>query len=126
MRALGFEVKKEEIKKMIADIDKDGSGSIDFQEFMTMMTAKMVRIILCPPSLATLRPPLQAPASAPALPVHGVYKQHADACDLLPIRCRSPSLSRRCRSPPTPVLLPALNLPFVPSVRASVTPVRRS
>ena len=49
MRALGFEVKKEEIKKMIADIDKDGSGSIDFQEFMTMMTAKMVRIILCPP-----------------------------------------------------------------------------
>jgi hypothetical protein len=47
MRALGFEPKKEEIKKMIADIDKDGSGSIDFQEFMTMMTAKMVRI-LCP------------------------------------------------------------------------------
>ena len=26
MRALGFEPKKEEIKKMIADIDKDGSG----------------------------------------------------------------------------------------------------
>ena len=25
MRALGFEPKKEEIKKMIADIDKDGS-----------------------------------------------------------------------------------------------------
>ena len=28
MRALGFEPKKEEIKKMIADIDKDGSGTI--------------------------------------------------------------------------------------------------
>ena len=27
MRALGFEPKKEEIKKMIADIDKDGSGA---------------------------------------------------------------------------------------------------
>ena len=28
MRALGFEPKKEEIKKMISDIDKDGSGTI--------------------------------------------------------------------------------------------------
>jgi len=27
MRALGFEPKKEEIKKMIADIDKEGSGT---------------------------------------------------------------------------------------------------
>jgi hypothetical protein len=43
MRALGFEPKKEEIKKMIADIDKDGSGTIDFEEFLQMMTAKMVR-----------------------------------------------------------------------------------
>lgn len=34
MRALGFEPKKEEIKKMIADIDKDGSGTIDFDEFL--------------------------------------------------------------------------------------------
>ncbi len=41
MRALGFEPKKEEIKKMIADIDKDGSNSIDFNEFLDMMSAKM-------------------------------------------------------------------------------------
>merc|ERR1719183_3397760 len=41
MRALGFEPKKEEIKKMIADIDKDDSGTIDFNEFLEMMTAKM-------------------------------------------------------------------------------------
>ena len=41
MRALGFEPKKEEIKKMISDIDKDGSGTIDFSEFLEMMTAKM-------------------------------------------------------------------------------------
>jgi len=27
---------------MISDIDKDGSGSIDFEEFLDMMTAKMV------------------------------------------------------------------------------------
>jgi hypothetical protein len=32
MRALGFEPKKEEIKKMISDIDKDGNGTIDFNE----------------------------------------------------------------------------------------------
>merc|ERR1712075_28026 len=29
------------IKKMISDIDKDGSGTIDFSEFLEMMTAKM-------------------------------------------------------------------------------------
>ncbi len=29
MRALGFEPKKEEIQKMIADVDDDGSGSIE-------------------------------------------------------------------------------------------------
>ena len=34
-------MKKEEIKKMIADIDKDDSGTIDFNEFLEMMTAKM-------------------------------------------------------------------------------------
>merc|ERR1711959_600599 len=38
MRALGFEVKKEELKKMINDIDNDGNGSI---EFLEMMTGKM-------------------------------------------------------------------------------------
>ena len=41
MRALGFEPKKEEIRKMIADVDKDGSGVIDFTEFLDMMTVKM-------------------------------------------------------------------------------------
>lgn len=41
MRALGFEPKKEEIKKMISDIDKDGSGTIDFSEFLEMMTSKV-------------------------------------------------------------------------------------
>ena len=46
MRALGFEPKKEEIKKMISDIDKDGSGTIDFNEFLELMTAKMVLLNL--------------------------------------------------------------------------------
>ena len=42
MRALGFEPKKEEVKRMIAEIDKDGTGSIDFDSFLNMMTIKMV------------------------------------------------------------------------------------
>lgn len=46
MRALGFEPKKEEIKKMIADIDKEGSGTIDFTDFLNMMTQKMVSAML--------------------------------------------------------------------------------
>lgn len=45
MRALGFEPKKEEIKKMIADIDKEGSGTIDFTDFLNMMTQKMVSVV---------------------------------------------------------------------------------
>ncbi len=49
MRALGFEPKKEEIKKMISDIEKDGSGTIDFTEFLEMMTSKMVRFCPLPP-----------------------------------------------------------------------------
>lgn len=61
MRALGFEPKKEEIKKMISDIDKDGSGTIDFPEFLEMMTAKMARSRACAravlPSAADLARP---------------------------------------------------------------------
>ena len=47
MRALGFQVKKAEIRKMIADIDKDASGAIEFDEFIEMMTGKMVRACVC-------------------------------------------------------------------------------
>merc|ERR1712137_1157788 len=42
MRALGFEVKNEELKKMVTDIDNDGNGTIEFTEFLQMMTGKMV------------------------------------------------------------------------------------
>merc|ERR1711865_1194270 len=41
MRALGFEVKNDELKKMVSDIDTDGNGSIEFKEFMGMMTWEM-------------------------------------------------------------------------------------
>ena len=41
MQSLGFKAKNHTIYQMIADIDKDGNGSIDFDEFLDMMTAKM-------------------------------------------------------------------------------------
>jgi len=44
MQSLGFEAKNQTIYQMIADIDKDGNGSIDFEEFLDMMTAKMVSL----------------------------------------------------------------------------------
>lgn len=40
IRALGFEPKKEEIKKMIAEIDK-GDGKVSFEDFLDLMTVKM-------------------------------------------------------------------------------------
>merc|ERR1712072_1140779 len=36
MRALGFE-----LKKMVTDVDNDGNGTIEFGEFLAMMTGKM-------------------------------------------------------------------------------------
>lgn len=41
MRALGFEPKKEDIKRMISKIDKEGVGKIDFQDFLELMKSKM-------------------------------------------------------------------------------------
>ncbi|NXV75292.1 CETN1 protein, partial [Atlantisia rogersi] len=40
MRTLGFEPGKEEIKKMLPDIDK-GTGNISFNDFLVVMTQKM-------------------------------------------------------------------------------------
>jgi Ca2+-binding EF-hand superfamily protein len=58
MKALGFEPTKEEIKRMMSDVDRNGDGKfsaenlplkpitvvglIDEEEFRQMMTAKMV------------------------------------------------------------------------------------
>jgi len=46
MRALGFEPKKEEVRKMIGEADKEGRGVIDFPDFMDLMTVKMVFLII--------------------------------------------------------------------------------
>eukprot|EP01116_Phalansterium_solitarium_P025706 TRINITY_DN9963_c0_g1_i1.p1 TRINITY_DN9963_c0_g1~~TRINITY_DN9963_c0_g1_i1.p1 ORF type:complete len:190 (-),score=59.02 TRINITY_DN9963_c0_g1_i1:293-862(-) len=41
LRALGFNPSKDDIKHMIAEVDKDLSGQIDYSEFLTLMTRKM-------------------------------------------------------------------------------------
>lgn len=69
MQSLGFEAKNATIYQMIGDIDKDGSGAIDFDEFLDMMTAKMVSGKCdCSPSTAAAarqpRPPCAAHHSA--------------------------------------------------------------
>ena len=38
MQSLGFETKNQTIYQMIQDIDKDGDGDIDFDEFLDLMT----------------------------------------------------------------------------------------
>jgi len=42
MRALGFEPKKEEVQKMIAEVDVDGSGRIHYEDFAKLMTVKIM------------------------------------------------------------------------------------
>jgi len=42
MRALGFEPKKEEVRKILSDIDKNGEGVIKFEDFAEIMTSKML------------------------------------------------------------------------------------
>ena len=41
MRALGFKPTEEQIENMMKDNDKTGSGTLNFQEFLEMMTAKI-------------------------------------------------------------------------------------
>ncbi|KAH0795196.1 centrin [Histomonas meleagridis] len=41
MKALGFDPTKEEIRRMINDVDTERTGSISFAQFLQMMTKKM-------------------------------------------------------------------------------------
>ena len=41
LRALGFEPKKEELKILIQEVDADTNGSIDFNDFLKIMSQKM-------------------------------------------------------------------------------------
>jgi Ca2+-binding EF-hand superfamily protein len=47
MRALGFEPKKEEVQKMIAEVDVDGSGRIHYEDFASMFLKDYHKIALC-------------------------------------------------------------------------------
>merc|ERR1711971_577937 len=42
MRALGFEPEPGEIEKMIADVDDDGNGTMEFDDFFRMMEKKIL------------------------------------------------------------------------------------
>jgi CRP-like cAMP-binding protein len=54
MRALGLDPGRHELTRMLAEVDKDNNGIIDFQEFLHMMTAQMGSGET-PPSEDTLR-----------------------------------------------------------------------
>merc|ERR1712072_622224 len=41
MKSLGFDVKHAVVFQMIAELDADGSGEIEFDEFLDMMTARI-------------------------------------------------------------------------------------
>ena len=41
MISLGFEAKNGAIFQMISDLDADGNGTIDFDEWLTLMTKKV-------------------------------------------------------------------------------------
>jgi centrin-1 len=41
MKALGFESTKEDVRRMVAAADPEGTGTVSFAQFVQMMTAKM-------------------------------------------------------------------------------------
>lgn len=41
MRAFGFEPKKDELKKIITDADKDGSGMLSYEDYLEFIAEKM-------------------------------------------------------------------------------------
>lgn len=43
MKALGFFMSKDEVRAMMRRVDRDGSGSIEFEEFVALMAEKIVR-----------------------------------------------------------------------------------
>jgi centrin-1 len=45
MRALGFEPKKEEVQKMISEVDVDGSGRIHYEDFASMLYICIIQYI---------------------------------------------------------------------------------
>ena len=54
MQALGFDPSPNEIKDMLMKIDQDGNGTVEFEEFVDLLSGKMVRptFPLCVPMIA--------------------------------------------------------------------------
>ena len=46
MTSLGYDVKNPLVFQILSNLDKSGKGAIDFEEFLDMMTARMVRLIV--------------------------------------------------------------------------------
>ena len=105
MRALGFEVKKEELKKMITDIDADGSGQIEFPEFLEMMTGKVCAMLVSLPRWWGRR----------ARDAWGVGRGRWGARRRAPLASSSPASRSPCPVVPSrpPIPLPAAPYPDV-------------
>lgn len=41
MKSLGLQASQQELQEMMTEADEDGSGSIEFEEFLNMMKRKM-------------------------------------------------------------------------------------
>ena len=54
MRALGFEPSKEEIRKLISQIDKDGSGTVDCKHRVLFYIISFINKLLSTYSLRTV------------------------------------------------------------------------
>ena len=46
MMSLGYDVKNPLVFQILSNLDKNGKGTIDFDEFLDMMTARMVRPVV--------------------------------------------------------------------------------
>lgn len=76
LRSLGFEPRKDEVKKLMSDNDKDNSGKINKQQFVEIFRAKWVslrrRPLHSPPRLLAMRhgrsPERESSSLAPAVP----------------------------------------------------------
>jgi len=44
--SLGVKVSKDKVKKMFAEVDEDGSGEIDFDEFLVLVAKQVCRSYL--------------------------------------------------------------------------------
>ena len=87
MQSLGFEAKNQTIYQMIGDIDKDGSGEIDFEEVRkgwrasewivqpvdcttSLMSSSLHSSVRAPPRTLLILPSLRSPAPSALVPRH--------------------------------------------------------